>query len=54
VLIQVLWDQRVIDGRPIRRMLGELESTLNCKIVAELQGRSTAVGPAGLGGGRSN
>ncbi len=42
VLIQVLWDQRVIDGQPIRRMLSELESTLNGKMVAELQAGSRA------------
>jgi hypothetical protein len=53
VLIQVLWDQRVIDGRPIRRMLSELESTLNREIVAELQEQAPAVGLAGVGGGRS-
>jgi hypothetical protein len=53
VLIQVLWDQRVIDGRPIRRMLSELESTLNGEIVAELQGRAAAVDLAGVDGRRS-
>ena len=42
VLIQALWDPRVIDGPPIWRMLSELENTLNGEIVAELQGRSAA------------
>ena len=42
VLIQVLWDQRVIDGPPVRRMLSELESTLNGELVAELQAGSQA------------
>jgi hypothetical protein len=40
VLFQVLWDQRVIDYRPVRRMLDELELTLNGKIVVELQAGS--------------
>lgn len=40
VLFQVLWDHRVTDGQPIRRMLDELELALNGKIVAELQSGS--------------
>jgi hypothetical protein len=40
VLFQVLWDHRVTDGLPIRRMLDELALTLNGEIVVELQAGS--------------
>ena len=45
VLIQALWDPRVIDDGPMWRMLQELENTLNGEIVAELQGRSAVASP---------
>jgi hypothetical protein len=48
VLFQVLWDHRVVDGQPIRRMLDELEHTLNNEIVAELRAGSPVAGSGDL------
>ena len=46
VLFQVLWDHRVMDGQPVRRMMDALENTLNNEIVAELQAGALASRPA--------
>lgn len=39
VVVKLIYDHRVMDGRHIARALQDLETTLNTDIVAELQGR---------------
>jgi hypothetical protein len=42
VMVKIIYDHRVMDGRTVARCLNDLETILNRDIVAELEGRRSA------------